>query len=440
MTKNIDTNGARGNSDADEKTDVAAKKWNLLKEIAKTPALSASADYAIAILLVNYFNRLKGCAWPSEETLAAETGRSLRSVQYAIARLLAFRIFFRQYRGRGEGRSNEYVPNWDYTAESCGLPLSLPAESCGINPQDSTGKVGVNPPDLASHKPTPPVGISRREGEDPDAGRSPADAARARAGEAAPADDASKRNAVVSDAVNRVWAVWYFKPPGSFKLAKRAIADLLARVDAPAVGDLVRKAAAFAATRRRRWLHMWITEDEGWREDDAQPFAPKEERAPHPAKATGKKKRKAKAERAEPEPEDTYEPAITPEEQAARAKREAEHAAEMARREAERAAAIAKRDAEEKAEAERREKRAAEARAEQQRKVEELREQFPIGTRVRKIIKYHDTDGELITQTEDCEVVAVNFGSVQVRQVGSTIMSTVSDQEVDRGRLVRAVS
>jgi hypothetical protein len=269
MTKNIDTNGARGNSDADEKTDVAAKKWNLLKEIAKTPALSASADYAIAILLVNYFNRLKGCAWPSEETLAAETGRSLRSVQYAIARLLAFRIFFRQYRGRGEGRSNEYVPNWDYTAESCGLPLSLPAESCGINPQDSTGKVGVNPPDLASHKPTPPVGISRREGEDPDAGRSPADAARARAGEAAPADDASKRNAVVSDAVNRVWAVWYFKPPGSFKLAKRAIADLLARVDAPAVGDLVRKAAAFAATRRRRWLHMWITEDEGWREDDA---------------------------------------------------------------------------------------------------------------------------------------------------------------------------
>jgi hypothetical protein len=131
----------------------------------------------------------------------------------------------------------------------------------------------------------------------------------------------------VSDAVNRVWAAWWFKPPGSFKLAKRAITDLMARVDAPViealgrcpeerVERLVAKAAAFAATRRRRWLHKWIEEDEGWREDDAQPFAPKEERPTRPAAAAGKKKSKTKGKRAKPEPERTYAPAITPDEAA----------------------------------------------------------------------------------------------------------------------------
>jgi hypothetical protein len=300
--KKINTSNAPGNL-SDEEREANRKKHQAKADLMKDGRLNDSKR-RITYFIVDYFGyEGRDHTFIRRKKLAELTGLSERTISRQLPEIELTGWIKTKFKGR-YGRASEF---WVKNLSPCMTPQR--DNTCPTEQSDLSGTTGVSlqgdnrSPATAGQQvsphPLPPRSDNEGVGRVPDAERSPADAARARAGEAAPVSDAFNR---VSDAFNRVWAVWWFKPAGSLKLAKRAIADLLARDDAAViealgrcpderVERLVAKAAAFAATRRRRWLHMWISEDEAWREDPAQPFAPKEERPTRPAAAAGKKKR-----------------------------------------------------------------------------------------------------------------------------------------------------
>jgi Helix-turn-helix domain len=92
--------------------DTSRKKFQLRDRLMGDRQLT-EADLRVAYFLVSWFNPAKGCAWPSQATLAEWTGLGLRAVKYATARLVALGLFTVRTRGR-RGHATEYVPNWDY--------------------------------------------------------------------------------------------------------------------------------------------------------------------------------------------------------------------------------------------------------------------------------------------------------------------------------------
>jgi helix-turn-helix protein len=92
-------------------TTPTQQKFRLLDKVHNDLRLSR-ADVCVAYFIINLFNPAKGYAWPSQETLVALTGLSLRTVKRAVTRLVAFSIITIKTRGR-PGRSNEYVPVFD---------------------------------------------------------------------------------------------------------------------------------------------------------------------------------------------------------------------------------------------------------------------------------------------------------------------------------------
>jgi hypothetical protein len=85
---------------------VAKEGW--LKEIARHRDLSG-ADYAVAIILSTYLNSRTYEAWPSLNTLAADTNRNRSTVWRSIKRLERLHLL-QVTRAPGRSRSNRYKP------------------------------------------------------------------------------------------------------------------------------------------------------------------------------------------------------------------------------------------------------------------------------------------------------------------------------------------
>jgi hypothetical protein len=70
--------------------------------------------------------------------------------------------------------------------------------------------------------------------------------------------------------LKQLLSVWQNKPAKSVKPAKRVIAEVMARDDAPAIELLLAKAREYVANvppGEQRWLHIWL-QDEGWTCDE----------------------------------------------------------------------------------------------------------------------------------------------------------------------------
>jgi len=96
----------RGVSPARGNFQIAKEGW--LKEVARHPNLSG-ADYAVAIMLSTYFNSRTRQAWPSLDTLAADTNRNRSTIWRSINRLEELKLL-RIERARGRTRSHRYSP------------------------------------------------------------------------------------------------------------------------------------------------------------------------------------------------------------------------------------------------------------------------------------------------------------------------------------------
>jgi Helix-turn-helix domain len=250
--------------------DTSRKKFQLLDAVHSDLRLSR-ADICVAHFIINLINAGKGYAWPSQEALVEMTGLSLRTVKRAVARLVRFGILTIQFRGR-PGRSNEYVFGKGDSADTLSQAKGDSADTLLVTELCHPFGDTADTPSLT----TPVVttkGVVRT-----DAGRSPPDGGRARAGEVAPKKAAP-------DLFEQLWALpWIDKSFKARNAAKRAVVETKARADAPPDDLLVAKAESYLANVPRaeqRWLSVWLR-DEGWLCDES---PPKPDRA---SKANGK--------------------------------------------------------------------------------------------------------------------------------------------------------
>jgi Helix-turn-helix domain len=271
------------------------EKFQLLHKIHGDTRLSR-ADVCVAYFLVDHFNPAKGCAWPSQEKLAELTGLSMKTkdrahaiktVRRSIRRLVQFGIVRVRAKGR-HGHATEYVPVWDSYTGTPVSPDTHVAEAVERGHRcPSNGDMGV-PGTGTPVSPHPLPSRSIRVGMvRPDAERSPPGGARARAGEAA-------------SVFESLWAVWQNKPSRSRSRAKRAVAEVVARADAPSPELLLAKAREYVARVPRgeqRWLHIWLLDEEGWTCVESSPRlkAAEPERASKPKAAEPERASKLKA-------------------------------------------------------------------------------------------------------------------------------------------------
>src|SRR6266566_700840 len=105
---NIRNHSALVNGDATP----SQQKFRLQDKIHGDRRLSR-ADVFVAYFIISWFNSARGCAWPSQETLAERTNMDVRAVKRSIARLVAFGVIIIKTRGR-RGHATEYTLNWDF--------------------------------------------------------------------------------------------------------------------------------------------------------------------------------------------------------------------------------------------------------------------------------------------------------------------------------------
>jgi helix-turn-helix protein len=253
------------------------------REVAVADTWPRQAGLRILIIIIERFNGAKGYAWPSYDELAGCTLLNRSTAIRWVARLERLGWIFIKARSTGRGNTNELVLNFDRIADAIAEKEKAEKEKgvrrkggrCGGLKTERVAEGGCSLPETGTSA-TPTTTPTRSENgvlEWTDAGRSPADAGRARAGEAAP------------DLFERLWALPW--PDKSFKArnaAKRAVAATKARADAPPDDLLVAKAESYLAhvpRAEQRWLSVWLR-DEGWLCDES---PPKPDRA---SKANGK--------------------------------------------------------------------------------------------------------------------------------------------------------
>jgi Helix-turn-helix domain len=258
------------------------------REAAVADTWPRQAGLRILIIIIERFNGAKGYAWPSYDELAECTLLSRRTAIRWVARLDRLGWIFIKARSTGRGNANELVLNFDRIADAIAEKAEKDrkgdrrkGDSCGGLRSERVTDVGGLAPETGTSV-TPTTTPTRSENgvlEWTDAGRSPADAGRARAGEVAP------KKAAPGSLFERLWALpWIDKSFKARNAAKRAVDETKARADAPPDDLLVAKAESYLAhvpRAEQRWLSVWLR-GEGWLCDES---PPKPDRAP---KANGK--------------------------------------------------------------------------------------------------------------------------------------------------------
>jgi hypothetical protein len=244
------------------------------------------ADVCVAYFLIDRFNSNKGHAWPSQATLAALTGLSVRTVKRAVARLAAFGIITIKTRGR-PGRSSQYVPNFGY-GDSTDINPDPDGDSADTNmvtelcPQHGDRALSPNPLPSRSDNEGMVRGPAER-GLAPDGARR-ASGADAHASDGAAPDDGDA-------AALEFEAFWDAYPRKEGRAAAKKAFAAVRRRGVP-LDILVSKARQYAAAKAHladpKYIKRpanWLIE-ECWLEDPQPPGlkAPKPERAPRASK------------------------------------------------------------------------------------------------------------------------------------------------------------
>jgi hypothetical protein len=278
--------------------DVARKKFRLQRKIHGDLRLTR-ADICVAFWIIEYYNPARGCAWPSQEKLAELVGLSsktkklahaVKTVSRSVARLVQFGIVRVRTSGR-RGHATEYVPYWEYGGNGAPETESEYPDT-GVADTENTRTAVSEYPDTRvqnTRTPTPAHPLPSRSDSvgmvRTDAGRSPPDGARARAGKAE------------SDLFKRLWALpWPNKSLNARRCLKRAVTAIETGADAPSSDLVVAKAESYLASTPRgkqRWAHVWL-EGVGWDCDEPRPKPAEPERASKAKKAERASKAKKK--------------------------------------------------------------------------------------------------------------------------------------------------
>jgi hypothetical protein len=242
--------------------DTSRKKFRLLNKLMGDGRLT-DAERRVGYFIIDWYGIRGPYTFTRHDRLAKRAGVSEKTVQRAVARLVALSYIFVKTQGR-HGRASEYVPV--FLTEQ---PLAGHSEQ-PLAGHSSVQVAGHSSVQVAGHSsvhpnPTTPVVRSTKGVVGTDAG-AVAQGAPARVGEAVPEDAVPKKAATVPAVLKQLLSVWQNKPAKSVKPAKRVIAEVMARADAPAIELLLAKAREYVVNvppGEQRWLHIWL-QDEGW--------------------------------------------------------------------------------------------------------------------------------------------------------------------------------
>jgi hypothetical protein len=246
--------------------DTPRKKFRLLDKLMGDGRLT-DAERRVGYFIIDWYGIKGPYTFTRHDRLAERAGVSEKTVQRAVARLVAVGYIFVKTQGR-HGRASEYVPV--FLTEQ---PLAGHSEQpLGGHSYVHLSRTQLCPPkvDIAMSTHTLPPRSDNEGVVGTDAGALAPDGARARAGRAASEDAASKKTDAVPAVLKQLLSVWQNKPAKSVKPAKRVIAEVMARDDAPAIELLLAKAREYVANvppGEQRWLHIWL-QDEGWTCDE----------------------------------------------------------------------------------------------------------------------------------------------------------------------------
>jgi helix-turn-helix protein len=280
---------------------TSRQKFRLLEKLMGDSRLS-DAERRVGYFIIDWYGIKGPYTFTRHDRLAERAGVSEKTVQRAVARLVALGYIFVKTQGR-HGRASEYVPVFLTEQPLAGhseqplaghsyvrLEPSSPPSQEPLAGHSYVQVAGHSYVQVAGHSyvhpnPTTPV-VTTKGVVGTDADALAPDGARARVGEAASESAASKKVATVPAVLKQLLSVWQNKPAKSVRPAKGAIAEVMARADAPSTELLVAKAREYVANvpaGEQRWLHIWL-QDEGWLCDER----PRSE--PRASKANGKAK------------------------------------------------------------------------------------------------------------------------------------------------------